>query len=148
MKTKRWRQASLVTACLLASLLGPSWTGDARAAYIDCRLCHLDPVPGSLAKDYFDYFASPRRQHPTGMSYPPAPSQEFFLPTALAGDIAFFDSNGNGVADFDEVQLFGTEAKVECASCHREHGEGPPAAQPNMYLRAASGVLCMVCHKT
>jgi predicted CXXCH cytochrome family protein len=122
--------------------------GVAHGAYVDCRMCHLDPAPGSLAKDYFDYFVLRERQHRTGMAYPPAQNQEFFRPTKLGDDVAFFDRNDNGVADLEEVQLFGTEAKVECASCHREHGQTPPPAQPNMYLRMPDDMLCMVCHRT
>jgi predicted CXXCH cytochrome family protein len=148
MKKNKWWGVTLATACAVASLAGPGSVGDAHAAYIDCTMCHLDPAPGSPAKDYFDYFATPQRQHPTGRAYPTSLPQEFFLPTALVGDIVFFDRNGNGIADADEVQLFGTGAKVECASCHREHGDAPPPPQPNMYLRMSAAMLCMVCHRT
>jgi hypothetical protein len=73
------------------------------------------PPPGASA-----------RQHPTGIAYPEAQNAEFSRSTALAGEVAFFDQNGNGVADPDEVQLFGVGGKLECASCHREHGDAPP----------------------
>lgn len=149
MNNKAWCKARFAIAWPLALLLGAVWTGQAQGGYADCRLCHLDPAPGSMAKDYFDYFARPQRQHPTGMPYPAVQNADFFRPTAQAGDIAFFDSNNNGVADFDEIQLFGPEGKVECASCHREHGgDAPPPAQPGMYLRQRVGTLCMVCHRT
>jgi predicted CXXCH cytochrome family protein len=81
------------------------------------------------------------------MAYPPPQNPDFFRPTVLLGDISFFDRNGNGIADFDEIQLFGTGGKVECASCHREHGDAPPPPQPNMYLRVTAAMLCMVCHR-
>ena len=147
MNKNRWRGVKLVAACALASLLGLASTGDAHGAYADCELCHLDPAPDSRAKDYFDYFAMPERQHPTGIAYPAAPNPDFFRPTALAGDITFFDNNGNGVADLEEVQLFGIGGKIECASCHREHDGASPPAQPNLYLRVAADLLCMVCHR-
>ena len=57
------------------------------------------------------------------------------------------DQNGNGVADPEEVQLFGTGERIECASCHREHGDAPPPARPHMYLRVAADLLCLVCHR-
>lgn len=137
----------LAASIALAALLGPVSVGQANGAYLDCRLCHLDPALDSPAKDYFEYFAEPRRQHPTGVSYPLMGNQEYFRPTALVEDITFFDRNGNGVPDVDEVQLFGSTGKIECASCHREHGDAPPAPSPNMYLRVAGGALCLVCHR-
>lgn len=137
----------LVALCALVSLLGLASTSDAHGAYADCARCHLDPAPGSRAQDFFIYFARPERHHRTGIAYPPAQKQDYFRPTAQVGDIAFFDRNGNGVADLDEVQLFGIGGKIECASCHREHGDAPPPAQPNMYLRVATNLLCLVCHR-
>lgn len=152
MKNNKWLGARLAGCFVLASLLGPLSSGSARGAYVDCRLCHLDPAPGSGAQDYYNYFFMP--QHPTGMAYPLGPNQEFFRPTGSAGGITFFDRNGNGIADIDEVQMFGVTATVECASCHREHGDSPSARskssrtpQPNMYLRLGSDLLCMVCHR-
>lgn len=137
----------LAMACGFTALLGAAWTGDAHAAYVDCKLCHLDPTPGSPAKNYAEYFARSRGHHATGTAYPPEQDRSFFRPNAQAGDVGFFDRNGNGVADADEIQLFGAEARVECASCHREHGESAPAAQPDLYLRVTGSRLCMACHR-
>lgn len=147
MKKNTWRRVELAAACVLASLLGLVSTGAAHGAYVDCAMCHLDPAPDSQAKDFFDYFALPARQHPTGVPYPSAQNPDYRRPTALAGDLVFFDTNGNGIPDFDEVQLFGFGSKVECASCHREHGDTAPPAQPNMYLRVTTHSLCAVCHR-
>jgi hypothetical protein len=147
MTKNRWWGVKLVASCALASLLGLASTGDAQGAYVDCTICHWEPAPDSQAKDYFDYFARSEQQHPTGIAYPAAQDQDYFRPTALVGDIAFFDKNGNGVADLDEVQLFGIDGKIECASCHREHDGASPPAQPNMYLRGTTDLLCMVCHR-
>jgi predicted CXXCH cytochrome family protein len=145
-KKKQWRGARLAVSGALA-LLAPVFLGGAHGAYIDCRLCHLDPAPDSAARDYFDYFVLAQRQHPTGIIYPPEDNEAYLRPTAFAGDIAFFDDNGNGIADAGEVQLFGAARQVECASCHREHGDAPPPAEPNMYLRMDGRALCMVCHR-
>ena len=145
MKKKKGRGARLAAAGALAWLLAPAFMGSAHGAYIDCRLCHLDPAPDSAAKDYFEYFALPQRQHPTGIAYPSALNREYLRP--VVGDVAFFDDNGNGVPDIGEVQLFGLAGQVECASCHREHGESPPPPQPAMYLRVSTPLLCMVCHR-
>jgi hypothetical protein len=147
MNNNKWWGVKAAAVCALASLLGPGSVGDAHGAYSDCGMCHLDPPPDSAARDYFDYFVVPQRRHPTGIAYPEAQNPDFFRPTAQAGDVAFFDRNGNGVADPDEVQLFGAGGMLECASCHREHGDAPLPAQPHMYLRVATDLLCLVCHR-
>jgi predicted CXXCH cytochrome family protein len=147
MKNQKWWGVKLAASCALASLLGLAATDEARGAYVDCAMCHLDPAPDSGARDFFDIFSLPARQHPTGVTYPPPQNGDYFRPTALTGDIVFFDTNGNGIADFDEVQLFGSGGKIECASCHREHGDTSPPPQPNMYLRVTGDLLCMMCHR-
>ncbi|HEY0823830.1 MAG TPA: hypothetical protein VGD76_08590 [Ramlibacter sp.] len=147
MNKNAWRGVKLAGACVLASLLGLVSTGGAHGAYVDCAMCHLDPAPDSGAKDFFEYFALPARQHPTGIAYPPPQNPDYLRPTALVGDIIFFDRNGNGAVDLDEVQLFGLAGTIECASCHREHGDAAPPPEPNMYLRVSTQVLCAVCHR-
>jgi predicted CXXCH cytochrome family protein len=147
MKKNRWWGVRLAASCALASLLGLGSMDEVHGAYVDCAVCHLDPAPDSGAKDFFDFFVSPERQHPIGMAYPPALNAAYVRPTALTGDIVFFDRNGNGIPDFDEVQLFGTSGTIECASCHREHGDTSPPPQPNMYLRVTGDLLCLVCHR-
>lgn len=118
----------------------------AHGAYFDCKACHLDPTPGSAAEDYADYYASMARHHAVTKSYPGAMSSDYKQPSATQLDIAFFDTNRNGIADPEEIQLFGVDRKVECSSCHREHGETPPPTEPNMYLRVRGEALCTVCH--
>jgi hypothetical protein len=134
----------------LATLVGavasiPSASG----AYVDCRLCHLDPLPGSAAKDYLEYFSEPERTHVVGVNYPRLPAAGYRPLTGQATGVAYFDRNGNGIVDADEIQVFGVDAKVECSSCHVEHGDGsPPPANPNMYLRILNtgDALCGTCH--
>jgi predicted CXXCH cytochrome family protein len=142
---KCWWGVKLAACGVLALMLGLVCSGDASGAYVDCGMCHIDPAPGSGTPDYVDFFVSPQRQHPTGIAYP-AQDPDFARPTALGSEVSFFDTNGNGVADLDEVQLFGAGHKVECASCHREHGDAPPPPRPNMYLRVGNQ-LCSVCHR-
>ena len=142
---KSWG-VKLAASCVLALVVALASPGDASGAFVDCAMCHLDPAPGSGAKDFVDFFAYPERQHPTGVAYPPS-NPDYVRPTMLVSDLSFFDSNGNGIADADEVQLFGDGRKIECASCHREHGDTPPPPQPNMYLRVVNKLLCPVCHR-
>ncbi|MEK6750094.1 MAG: hypothetical protein AABY83_12970 [Pseudomonadota bacterium] len=64
--------------------------------------------------------------HPVGVRYPERFSKggEYAEPTLRQARIAFFDKNGNGHADPNEVRLYdsGDGYEVECASCHDPHG--------------------------
>lgn len=140
--------AAKLAGFFLFALICLAYTDTAHSSYVDCTACHLDPAPDSAAKDYFDYFVDRQRQHSVEVDYP-VTSADYQRPTAIDADITFFDTNGNGIVDLDEVQLFGLTDKVECSSCHREHGDTLPAPLPNMYLRIANigNALCGVCHK-
>lgn len=120
----------------------------ATGAYVDCTLCHLDPPPDSAAKDYTEYYSTPKREHRVGIDYPHLPNSGYNQPNDQVAGIRFFDTNSNGVIDANEIQLFGVTDKVECSSRHLEHGDSPPPAQPNMYLRITNigSALCRVCH--
>lgn len=115
-----------------------------------CRSCHA-PNGAAGAKDFSSIYANPKSHHPVGVLYPIGSdaNQKFKLPNRQTTDIAFFDRNGNGQPDSDEIQLFGTngEVTVECASCHREHGGGM-SAPGDLYLRVdnAGSALCITCH--
>ena len=126
----------------------------ASAGFVDCKTCHLPIDPTSPIPDFTVYFNNPTH-HSVGGVYPVIVdlNSRFNQPTGLTNGIVFFDSNFNGVADPEEIQLFGTlgNAKVECASCHIEHGTVPPPAgsPPTIYLRVnnLNSNLCFICHK-
>ena len=125
----------------------------AHAAYVDCRVCHLDADLALEVPNMLEIFRDVQAHHPVGVPYPGAHNMNagYAFPDARVGDIDFFDRNGNGGPDPDEIQLFGPRALVECSSCHREHGDGPPAVGdfPPAYLRMRnddSGV-CLSCHR-
>lgn len=120
-----------------------------------CRSCH-SPGGAAGARDFSSIYTHPAAHHAVGVSYPLGPSAfpKFNPPNGQNSDIAFFDTNGNGRPDTDEIQLFGTSVSVtvECASCHREHGDSPGSeyAAPNdMYLRVINfnSALCITCHR-
>jgi hypothetical protein len=107
------------------------------------------------AKDFRSIYANPMSHHSVGVSYPLGSNAypNFNLPNGQSADIAFFDRNGNGQSDIDEIQLFGTTVPVtvECASCHKAHGSSPVSgkAPADLYLRIANvgSALCMTCHR-
>ncbi|NMG77066.1 cytochrome c3 family protein [Aromatoleum diolicum] len=125
------------------------WVALALAAGPDCRDCHggAERPPG--AGDYSAYYANPARHHPVGVTQPGPDHPAYRQPGAELEGIAFFDSNGNGSLDAEEVRL-SDAGTVECYSCHREHGgDEPPAASPATYLRVSErdSALCMICHR-
>lgn len=142
----------------------------ARADYSDCRTCHYATNVDSGGPDLTPYFVDPGH-HPVRVNYPVR--ADYNLPaTTTATGILFFDRNGNGLPDPDEIQLFSssvvsgsvttTRAKgkqksaatadtwmIDCASCHIEHGISPPDPQHAAdYVRKAGGdqTLCVTCH--
>jgi len=124
------------------------------AQNVDCRSCHI-PNGAAGARDFSHIYANPSSHHPVGAEYPIGLNAKpnFRQPNGQSAGIAFFDRNGNGQPDSDEIQLF-TEsgvATVECASCHREHGNAlaPANTTRNHYLRLdnAGSALCVTCHR-
>ncbi|MFI4941593.1 MAG: cytochrome c3 family protein [Burkholderiales bacterium] len=121
---------------------------------VDCRSCH-SPNGTAGAKDFSAFYTNPKSHHPVGVRYPPAPQAEpnFKMPNGRNDVAAFFDRNGNGQPDNDEVMLFGPKGAVtvECASCHREHGNsrspGTTAADPYLRVENTNSALCMTCHR-
>jgi hypothetical protein len=144
----RLRPAKLASLWVLVLVSMLVSTGEARGGYVDCTTCHLAPTPDSGAKDYSDYFSGGKRAHSVGVDYPPLSNPDYKRPTGVEEGTAFFDTNGNGFIDPDEIQLFGAGDKIECSSCHREHGDGPPPAEPRNYVRLAnvSDAMCRACH--
>lgn len=124
------------------------------AQNIDCRTCHTSSGAAG-AKDFSSIYANPKSHHPVGIAYPLGSNAfpKFNLPNGQSADIAFFDRNGNGLPDIDEIQLFGTSVAVtvECASCHKEHESSPESdnASARLYLRIdnVGSALCITCHR-
>ena len=123
------------------------------AQNVDCRSCHsLDAAPG--VDDYSRIYTKPSSHHPVGVKYPAGSGAKpgFNSPSVNSSDITFFDKNGNGQPDDDEIQLFGGSgvATIECASCHRGHGDtsAPANTTRNHYLRFdnTGSALCTTCH--
>jgi nitrate/TMAO reductase-like tetraheme cytochrome c subunit len=120
----------------------------------DCRSCHTSNGAAG-AKDFSSIYANPKSHHPVGVQYPLATQADpnFQLQNGQSADVTFFDRNGNGRPDSDEVMLFGANGAetVECASCHKEHGSSPVSGNrhSDLHLRVANvgSALCMTCHR-
>ena len=128
---------------------------------IDCLSCHA-PGDINVGKNFSRVYQHPDRCHSASKNYPNkfTASADFNLPNGWSDEIIFFDRNGNGLPDSDEIQLFaavdeaGSEIggfTVECASCHREHGNNTVSGNTHYasYLRIDNkrSELCLVCHK-
>jgi hypothetical protein len=123
----------------------------AQAADSDCRSCHVRPAPFSKAKDYSAIYMESRGHHPIGVGIPVSAVEAYNQPYGVRDGLSFFDMNGNGIPDANEIQLF--NGRVECASCHDYlHGDevATPAARSNpFYLRITNSrsELCQTCHR-
>ncbi len=125
-----------------------------------CLVCHSPDGAGAAFPTATDFRAFAigtdlRNDHPVGVAFPsPGPGVDF-NPTSgqIAGQMDFYDANGNGRADVDEIRLYdsGEGPEVECASCHDPHGvpsAGTGSQHNPSFLRVAqsgSGV-CLTCH--
>ncbi len=142
-KYRKLSVASLTLALIIAS-------APCGAVHEDCLRCHDGNTAG--AGDYTPIYARLQHHHPIGVEYPMNRSEEFTQPNGHEVDIHFFDSNYNGIADEDEIQLFDTLAQIaiiDCSSCHMSHGDAPPDPNhPEHYLRFknTASSLCTACH--
>lgn len=122
---------------------------EALADNVDCRSCHGVTQSASVV-DLSKIYANPAVHHPVDIGFPAA-SDSFRAPSAQSGDISFFDHNGNGQPDPEEIQLFGqgSAALMSCSTCHVEHGTTHALQRKlPMYLRVANtdSGLCSTCH--
>jgi cytochrome c553 len=161
-RPKRFLLVSFAITIFNLSILGCAQKGLAQeksvqkgnALNVDCRSCHTANGAAG-AKDFSSIYANPKSHHSVGVLYPLGLNADsnYNQPDGRSTDIAFFDKNGNGLPDSDEIQLFGSNGMftVECASCHKEHGKTPEDgnAPAGLYLRIDnfSSGLCTTCHR-
>ena len=154
-KLKRLLLALCATVLFAVSISGCAQWGYAQgpAQNIDCRSCHTSGRAAG-ARDFSHIYANPSSHHPVGINYPAGLNTKpnFNQPNGRSTRVAFFDRNGNGQPDNDEILLFGAggAVSVECSSCHMGHGNTPPPATAtrNHYLRVdnTGSALCTTCH--
>jgi mono/diheme cytochrome c family protein len=156
-RPKRFLLALFATTLLNVSVVGCAQNEFAKKVpdqNVDCRTCHSpNGMPG--AKDFSAIYANPKSHHAVGVNYPLGSNAypKFQVPDGQVGEIAFFDRNSNGRPDVNEIQLYGTSFRVtvECASCHRPHGDPLEASDSprDAYLRIDNvrSELCLTCHR-
>lgn len=156
-KVDGWLLGFFASAIAGVSLLGCVGMGEPADGFErddDCKFCHAR-YGADNAKDLAFAYDNPLGHHPIDILYPPTAgfSDKFNLPNARQGKNAYFDNNGNGKLDHDEVRLFPEDDgdEITCSTCHREHSKSPtPREEPDDdYLRGTNvdGELCMNCHR-
>ena len=147
----------VITSFLLVAISGCVQGGATQKGYSkndDCLFCHASG--GSTGKvDVSRYYVNNEVHHKVGVAYPlgSAIYDEYKMPTGLKNDISYFDQNGNGQPDVEEIRVFITKgvAYITCASCHREHERSPVAREEpdDDYLRGTneSSQMCLTCHR-
>jgi hypothetical protein len=154
---KRLMHALFAIALLNVSIPGCAHVGSAKKLHAQsevCRRCHT-PYGEGGARDFSFIYDKPMSHHAVGVSYPLGANAYpiFNPPTGNVGNVAFFDRNGNGQLDANEIRLYGTNISVtvECASCHMEHGgnQGSGYTRNSSYLRIPNvgSALCSTCHR-
>lgn len=155
----RAQQATTVDTGFLNTWSNPSGVGPgAHANMTECMSCHSATagIVGAGATDFraFVLGTDLRDDHPVGVRYPANGSNPDFKNTnAVVSNIRFFDNNGNGRPDKNEIRLYdtGDGSEVECASCHDPHGV-PSSGQGSSFfpsfLRVSNvgSAVCLSCH--
>ena len=121
-----------------------------------CIICHTYDPDSPLTAGADDFRVALigtdlTNDHPIGIEY--GSNAEFNPPTATRGTISFFDGNGNGRPDGDEIRMYdtGDGPEIECASCHDPHGVpsgGSGSLLEPTFLRTdnAGSKVCLTCH--
>jgi hypothetical protein len=125
--------------------------------YGECQSCHSisgdQHDPATIPKfDVFFIGTDLRNDHPVGVLFP-ASNPDFRSGTVDRGYLRFYDSDGNGHADKNEIRLYNTGDgfEVECATCHDPHGvptNGAGSQFTKTFLRVenTASAVCLTCH--
>ncbi len=136
-------------------VLGAPDTQTGGSSTTGCMVCHSRGSGFSNATDFTAFVIGDdlTNDHPIGVTFPTAAGVDFNPTTGATPGLAFFDANGDGRANNNEIRLYdsGDGMEVECASCHDPHGV-PSGPRGSVLIRsflrvdnAGSGV-CMTCH--
>ncbi len=121
-----------------------------------CLTCHSETgtLPSGLADfTLYNIGTDLRNDHPIGITFPAPPGSphpDWNMPAGVKGSSNYFDENGNGKMEKDEIRTY--DGKVECASCHDPHGvpsAGLGTVFNKTFLRkenANGSAVCLTCH--
>jgi len=120
-----------------------------------CLVCHSPAGPADAADFTVAVIGLDlTNDHPIGVGLPVALiGSEFNDPAAIRGNVRFYDGDGDGRADSNEIRFYdtGDGSEVECASCHDPHGvplNGVSGTLTPNFLRVTNSgsQLCLTCH--
>lgn len=120
-----------------------------------CLYCHS--LTGWIPNRPFDLFAiglDLSDDHPVGVRLPNPALYDFWNPSGYEKNMRFYDNNGNGYADTNEIRFYdsGDGYEVECSSCHDPHGV-PSAGEGSVFIPSflrvtdQSSAICLACHR-
>lgn len=157
-KASQWNTSD---TAFLNTWANPSGTGPfvhARLAESQCLACH-SPDAGVVGAGATDFRVAAlgtdlRNDHPVGVRYPaPGANLDFRDMTTGGATAKFFDTNGNGRLDTNEVRTYPGVGgfNVECATCHDPHGvptagRGSPFIPGFLRVANTGSTLCLACH--
>ena len=123
-----------------------------------CLACHSSDagIVGAGATDFkaFAIGTDLTNDHPVGIDLPVSGAgTDFNVPTGVRAGIRWFDGDGDGRPDKDEIRFYdtGSGPRVECASCHDPHGvttSGFGGTINVSFLRVSNqgSSVCLTCH--
>lgn len=121
---------------------------------LGCMSCHAGVFAANFAA--FNIGTDLRNDHPVGVRFPPEDSpnsRDYKQPAAVVGNVRYFDKDGNGHLDSNDIRLYNTGDgfEVECASCHDPHGvpsagKGTPFIPTFLRVANDGSAVCMTCH--
>ena len=136
---------------------GVIWSPDSAAftGPYNCNRCHIENISIGVA-DFKPFYLGTDliNDHPIGVTIPAASQYDFRVTTGLVpNQFEFFDNNGNGKADTNELRLYfdgSAGYRIECATCHDPHGVAPSSGAemyPSFLRKSnANSELCLSCH--
>ncbi len=137
------------------AVLGSPDTQSGGPTDVGCMVCHRRGSPFPPAGDFAAFVIGTdlTNDHPIGVNMPNGAGVDFNAPTGVSTGMAFFDDNGDGRANTDEIRLYdtGDGPEVECASCHDPHGV-PSGGAGSLFIRSflrvdnAQSNVCLTCH--
>ncbi|MDZ4253148.1 MAG: cytochrome c3 family protein [Sulfuritalea sp.] len=120
----------------------------------ECLACHSSNA-GFIGAGAADFTAAAistdlRDDHPVGVKYPATNGDgtDWKSPGGSVTGAIFFDDDADNHMDKGEIRLYGngSDASVECGSCHDPHGVSNGTLFNATFLRKPRATVCLSCH--